>query len=83
MMPINLEISAYYNKSILSSAVSRTDSELENKVILIMTNLYVRIGHLSFLLRSRKPVRGSVKISTLSPTSPAWLSTALLSTYGR
>ena len=34
MMPINLEISAYYNKSILSSAVSRTDSELENKVMM-------------------------------------------------
>ena len=26
-------IAAYYNKSILSSAVSRTDSELENKVM--------------------------------------------------
>ena len=35
-MPINLDISAHYNKSILSSAVSRTDSELENKVIMVI-----------------------------------------------
>ena len=29
-----MNIAAYYNKSILSSAVSRTDSELENKVMM-------------------------------------------------
>ena len=48
-------IAAYYNKSILSSAVSRTDSELENKVMMTsLCNVMVKACHLLFLVQVKK-----------------------------